>query len=81
MKTLHTTLYYLLRFSYFSLRVFFSPLASSFLGNQELYLYTNKVKSKHLVLRSLSLCDNIYLAEFLKTYLKTGQNIRTGTWR
>ena len=22
-----------------------------------------------------------YLAEFLKTYLKTGQNIRTGTWR
>ena len=24
---------------------------------------------------------HIYLAEVLKTYLKTGQNIRTGTWR
>ena len=23
----------------------------------------------------------IYLAEFLKTYLKMGQNIRTETWR
>ena len=33
MKTLHTTLCYLLRFSYFSLRVIFPPPASSFLGN------------------------------------------------
>ena len=24
---------------------------------------------------------NIYLDEFLKTYLKTDQNTRTGTWR
>ena len=28
-----------------------------------------------------NIVSNIYLAECFKTYLKTGENIRTGTWR
>ena len=52
------------------------------------FIFTRKIL--HLALMSLEflpsrifnhLISYIYLAEFLKTYLKMGQNIRTESWR